>query len=369
MKKYIIILFCLLTCGYTATAKIWRVNNNAGMYDGVNIFQTIQGAVNNAANKDTIHIEGSVAAYDASVTITNKKLYIFGPGFDLTANPETQHLKQSAKVKAFNFITGSNGSVLAGVEQTGTSDIITINADTIKIVNCRLYNIEIKNDKALQNIDIRKCWMNNGTIKSSGTSVVNNLNITNNFFGNVPATGNPTANFEVINLHVNIKALIANNTFYGGFKITFGTSPSNNDKINSGIRVTNNVFFSTTTVGLTNPASQDQYTRNVLNKVDNMGGIQTGVHNNTVPSQTAVLDWFSGSGGINTVDKYFTAKEGSPSPIRDAAPTTGDQLGMYGGMSPYVLSGMTNIPSVYEIVMPAEVSSDGFDVTVKVKAH
>jgi hypothetical protein len=352
LKKYIIILFCLPICSHTVTAKIWRVNSNAGMFDNTAIFQTIQGAVDAAAKKDTIHIEGAVAVYNETVTVA-KRLCIFGPGFELTANPETQHIKLPAKVTNFNFAAGSGQSVLAGIEQNAAANKIAVNADSVKIMNCRLYWVEIQNSKALQNIDIRKNWIQGGKITTSGAFTVNNLNITNNFMGG------SSVNFDVINLHADTKALIANNTFYGGFRITTA---------NTGTRVNNNVFFNVNGSSMNAPSSPDQYNRNLYN-TGNFGGMITGQYNNIMPSQLAVLDWFSGSGGASTVDRYFTAKEGANSPIRDAAASAGEQLGMYGGMSPYVLSGMTNIPSVYEIVMPAEVSSDGFDVTVKVKAH
>ncbi len=348
MKRYMIILFCLLVGGSTVSAKIWRVNNNAGV---ARDYDKIADAVTAAGKGDTIHIEGSVTTYNEVVTVS-KRLYIFGPGFYLTTNPETQHIKQSAKVGNITFIAGSGGSVLAGIEQIANTNVVRINTDTIKVVNCRLYSVEIQNNKALQNIDIRKCWMDGGKIVTATTTgaapAVTNLNITNNFFNNATTT---------IILHDDVKALISNNTFYGVFVVT---------SKNSGTSVTNNVFFRTATSTL-NVQSANVCTRNLYNQAS-LGGMENNVQNNTLIADTDPLKWFSGSGGVNTVDRYFTAKNGSPSPLYDAA-SSGAQLGMFGGLSPYELSGMTNIPSVYEIVMPSEVSSDGFDVTVKVKAH
>jgi hypothetical protein len=68
-------------------------------------------------------------------------------------------------------------------------------------------------------------------------------------------------------------------------------------------------------------------------------------------------------------DGYFTAKSGTPSPLKDNAAPNNGELGMYGGFAPYQLSGLTNVPAVYEIQMPMEVPAGTFDVTVKVIAH
>jgi hypothetical protein len=389
MKKYIILfLFVLLAGAQAVSAKIWRVNNNPGV---ARDFDNIQDAVGAAHNTDgdTIHVEGSVTAY-AAVTI-GKKVCIFGPGFYLSDNPETQHLKPSARVNTIIFNAGSAGSVLAGVEQvvntaqitgTGVTAIgiaagynsnlwtgprLTINESNIKVVNCKLNWVEINNNKLLENIDIRKCWFCPGLVRTTGTSQVLNLNITNNFFRNDNATAVTGAGtyYIVIDLNENVKANIGNNTFYSGFQVNVKQS-----------RITNNVFYAIANriVGaLTNDVS-NTYTGNISN-IDLLGGMINGQNSNTIRI-TEIYEanstvWFTASGGIAIYDKYFQANSSVTSPIRQAASAAGitGELGMYGGLSPYVLSGMTNIPSVYEIVMPTEVSSDGFDVTVKVKAH
>jgi hypothetical protein len=365
--------------GATASAAIWRVNNNTGVDKD---FTSIQEAVNNSgvADGDTIHVENSVTPYDPSGVAVGKRLCIFGPGFYLTANPETQHIKMSAKVSGnITFSGGSAGSVLAGIEQTEhtaqltptgissaitawTGSRLTINESNIKIINCKLNWVDIKNDKALSDIDIRKCWFCPGLVRTTAASEVLNLNIINNFFRNDHAT----SSYTVIDLNGNTKGNIGYNTFYGGFKINALKN----------CRITNNVFYATVNrvaAALTSDAS-NTYSGNISN-IDLLGSMTTGQNGNTIRTTetTEALStvWFAASGGVTTVDKYFVANSTASSPIRQAAAAAGvtGELGMFGGLSAYVLSGMTNIPSVYEIVMPTEVSSDGFDVTVKVKAH
>ena len=377
MKKCVIFLLAMLAGAQGVSADIWRVNNNAGVSRD---FVSIQEAVIAASAGDTIHVEGSVTAYDASGVVVAKKGYIFGPGYHLTVNPETQHLKPSARVNSITFNAGSAGSVLAGIEQAETGGIsgtgfsvpvanwvgprLTINESNIRIVNCKLNWVDIKNDKNLTDIDIKKCWFCPGIVRSTATSEVLNLNLVNNFFRN---DGTPTGSaYIVIDLDANVKTNIGNNTFYGGFQIN----------ARKNCHIYNNVFYATTNRVSAALTTDDTNTyRGNISNIDPLGGIVNGQNRNTTRTgentETQANIWFSASGGISTYDKYFQANSSAGSPIRQAATTaevTGE-LGMFCGLSPYILSGMTNIPSVYEIVMPAEVSSDGFEVTVKVRAH
>ena len=389
MKKYLIFLFVMLAATQAVYATTWRVNNNAGVSRD---FVSIQEAVNAANAGDTIHVEGSVTPYDANVEIA-KKLYIFGPGFHLTVNPETQHLKPSAKVNNISFIEGSAGSVLAGIEQLEvfTNGItltlnpnnvspfsaasisvaigswggprLIINESNIRIVNCKLNWVEINNNKNLSDIDIRKSWFCPGIVRTTGVSEVLHLSLINNFFRNDAASG---TTFLVIDLHENVKASIGNNTFYGGFQIN----------ARKNCHIYNNVFYAIVNraaAALTTDVS-NTYVGNISN-VTGLGGMVNGLNSNTIRpteiTESTSIEWFSASGGIAAYDKYFMANSGASSPIKQAATAAGitGELGMFCGLSPYALSGLTNIPAVYEIVMPAEVSSDGFEVTVKVRAH
>ncbi|MDR2037412.1 MAG: hypothetical protein LBQ60_05765 [Bacteroidales bacterium] len=375
MKKSLIILICLITGGYSVTAAIWRVNNNPGVAcDYTNFTQEV---IDNASAGDTIHIEGSVTPYNATVQV-DKELYILGPGYDLTANTETQHYKQSAKINSIKFSSGSEKSVLAGVEHmahaqatttgitvaitgtTWTGPRITVAASNIKIINCRLYWIDIDNSGTgeLKDIDIKKCWFSPGLVRTTTANGANilGLNIGNNFFRNQHAT----SAYSTIILDSNTTANIISNTFYGGFVVTVTNSST----------INNNVFFNISNkvaTALTNDPT-NSYNYNIFN-VASLGGMINAQNNNVQNLETVPLNWFSGSGGNELVDAYFSAKSGSPSPIIDAGGVAINQLGMYGGLSPYNLSGLTSIPAVYEIVMPNEVSADGFDVTIKVRAH
>ena len=387
MNKYIFLLLIAMLAGtQSVSAVIWRVNNNAGVSrDFISIQEAIDAA--HATNGDTIHVEGSVTPYDASGVVITKKVFIFGPGFHLTVNPETQHLKPSAKINNITFNAGSAGSVLAGIEQVESTGLtltytagatqagisvavtnwvgarLTINESNIRIVNCKLNWVDINNNKYLENIDIRKCWFCPGLVRTTSTSTVFSLNLVNNFFRNdLSASG-----YVVIDLATSVKANIGDNTFYGGFQINAQES-----------HIYNNVFYNTIAsrgaTALTTHAT-NSYDGNISN-INLLGGMVNGVDRNTIRTTEATEAlsniWFTAAGSIAMYDKYFQANTSATSPIRQAATAAGittGELGMFCGLSPYILSGLANIPAVYEIVMPSEVSSDGFEVTVKVKAH
>jgi hypothetical protein len=389
MNKLIIFLIAILAGTQTLSATIWRVNNNPGVSRD---FVSIQDALNSSEFEagDTIHVEGSVTPYDAGGVTITEKVHIIGPGYHLSINPETQHLKPSARVHTITFAAGSEGSVLAGIEQVeAPAPAVTItpatnpsvasitvapaswvgvrliiNESNIRIINCKLNFVEIQTNKALSNIDIRKCWFSPGIVHASGTSAVQNLNIINNFFRN-DGSG---SSYQVINLHENVQSNIGNNTFYGGFQIN---APQY-------CQFYNNVFYNIiggrTGTALTT-SSTNGYNGNISN-ITGLGGMVNGVNGNTIrtteTTEPQASAWFTASGGIAIYDRYFQINTSSSSPVRQAATAAGgslSELSMFCGLSPYVLSGMTNIPAVYEIVMPSEVSSDGFEVTVRVRAY
>ncbi|MCK4754754.1 MAG: right-handed parallel beta-helix repeat-containing protein, partial [Calditrichia bacterium] len=59
-------------------------------------------------------------------------------------------------------------------------------------------------------------------------------------------------------------------------------------------------------------------------------------------------------------------KNGSPA---IGAGSGGTDCGAFGGLSPYILSGIPNLPHIYEADVPASASSEsGLQVTIKVKS-
>ena len=92
--------FCVLSLLFTSVnARIWVVNNTPG--SSAADFTTIQTAVDNAQDGDTLFVQGSSVAY-GTIAI-DKQLAIFGPGYFLDENDSTQANKYPAKTSYISF--------------------------------------------------------------------------------------------------------------------------------------------------------------------------------------------------------------------------------------------------------------------------
>ena len=92
----------------TADAKIWRVNNNAGVDADFTDFITARNA---ASPGDTIHLEPSTTSYGDIFMI--KRLHIVGSGYYLSSNDSTQAYLVSSTLGDVTFNAGSEGSSIA----------------------------------------------------------------------------------------------------------------------------------------------------------------------------------------------------------------------------------------------------------------
>ena len=116
MKKLIFTLAILTLIFNAAQAKIWRVNNTAGVTAD---FTTLTLAITNASvvNGDTIHVEPSATAH--SFPTLTKSLTIIGNGYFLggaTGNANLQENTESSKVAGMRFASGSAGTKIIGIQ-------------------------------------------------------------------------------------------------------------------------------------------------------------------------------------------------------------------------------------------------------------
>ena len=418
---------------------------------------------------------GETTAFN--VDTVRQRLVIIGPGYLLSDNAETQHYKESAKIYSLFISSAAAGTVIAGLEQMpsnlspvalgGNTVVennyavnpfydeaiagayttansyaginsqgtlaaaqamcwyqpnkykILVNADNVTITHCKLYFLELYNNRALNNITVTKCFFNPGIIACrADDKQVTNLIITNCYFrndgmctysginvsttnttvgvyGQVRATSymaidlrgkiNSVGNVanEDIYVYYNrfswpvVQPTIQNNTFYNAFNISVKSA-----------RLYNNLFFpkqipvnegnARLCYGLPVWAGTDEHTTN-NNIIYNVSVWPTpsatanygGMFNNDFYSNITETSWFAGSTTLPRLDKSFVL--GSTSPARSSDGVETKQRGMYGGLSPYALSGLYTIPAVWEITIPSypsgEVPSTGFEVRVRVKSH
>ena len=181
-------------------AKVWRVNN----IDGVDAdFKDIQEAVDAAQSGDTLYVEGSGKKY-GSFTIggllpaSQKKLYIYGPGYFLEHNPNTQANLQPASIDYITFETGSEGSYIAGLNLYSVS--IKVNNITIK--RNKIYGISLSSNAS--NIIIRQNYIHYSLAMSS-----DNLHtvVTNNIIASIGSSSSDSP------------ITVSNNIIYGGISL------------------------------------------------------------------------------------------------------------------------------------------------------
>lgn len=361
MKKTTFLALCLTALvSLTASAKIWRVNNNPTIPAD---FTTIQAAHDGAMANDTLHIEPSGIPY-GDLTIT-KKLIIIGNGFFLSENTNNQVNFNSSIVGLIYMRNGCSGSKFMGLTINGYVDfaqsindpIIAIIADNITFeknyFTSQNYNFKFSGVTGslfvnLNNLVIRNNYLK-GTIQnfliSNGNFYnLNNIQILNNYIRGGIDLSNRT-NTGYTNCYA--YATIANNVIEGNIIscgsiiknniFTMVANPSVSGNTTDGNSITNNISASPT--GL--PAGN---------------GNQNGV---------AITTIFKGLTG-NTTDSQWQLKVGSPA---IAAGQSGEDCGMFGGTNPYKLSGLPATPSVYGLSAPVNSSGNTLPVVISTKSN
>jgi hypothetical protein len=330
MKKTIILTVCLIALiALTASAKIWRLNNT-GLQADFTTIQAAHDAVTVLAG-DTLHLESSAKTYGDLVS--TKKLIIFGPGYFLDLNINQQSLPTSATITSFKLNAGSEGTVISGLTITGQNYIYT--GDVTIARNYVDNTIYLSRDYSYNDVVISGNYGINSInhTGSSGTSLITNVMILNNVIG-------------YVSLLSQYSGTIANNII----------SSYNNTIYNFIIK--NNICTSTTNSacfgGNSNTIS--------YNICSSALGLPSGNGNKTGISMTTV---FVGATGHSTDGQWQLA---AASPAIGAG-LNGEDCGIYGGNSPYHLSGVPKIPSIYKLSAPSNSNGNTLPVTISVKSN
>ena len=344
MKKMNLLLGFLLLTAFSATAKIWRVNNNAGvvadattltiLFDGTNTLPSNP----EASNGDTIHVEPSSTGY-AFPTI-NKQVIIIGNGFLLSgtgSNTGLQANTLTSRVGGFRFANGSAGTKIIGIEITASNDFSSgySGAVNIEFEKCRFVNnplFAFAASVTYSNITIKKCLLGGINNSIPATTTLNSF-----FFENNLVVGNvfwfkPTLATNFI---------VRNNTF------KLGASPAvdlNNAYVANNVFLTGNVTNSFVTCNVKNNVFTNAQTGVVQGPL-NVNG------NNLISQTEASIIINTGSD-----DGKFQLAAGSPA-LNGGVDIGGSKpnCGAFGGNDPYKLSGIPGIPTIYSLTVPSSV--------------
>lgn len=327
------ILLCLLS--FDLLGAVLRVNNQLATDESQKIFASIQLAHDFAQPGDTLMVEGSSTNY-ASSTFT-KRMIVIGTGYFLADNPQTQANQLQVRINGIIYLNkGSEGSFLIGLTFLETSSLNGPNLRTnnITIIRCYLANPVVFSDN-IQNIIIAQNYFRGNAISVSSSlnsfsDVVFNNNIVN---GNLQTGSNENRVFSQV----------AHNIFRG--------TANNTISIRTGL-FRNNVIASNASVTILGTAQNNLVV-----------GTQLGGNSN----QTISLDQLFVGEDTNSSDGQFRIK--SDSPLRTAG-FDGVEPGIFGGNSPYVLSGIPPVPTIYEFSAASFASQqNGLSIQLRAKTN
>lgn len=327
----------LLAAGPAAQAKIWRVDNNGGSPGD---FTTVAGAIadSRVVDNDTLYFNGSGTSYgDATIS---KRVFMFGPGYFLAQNTETQASPTAATVGTLTFSSGASGSLITGMSFAR----FDINADNILVkrnygtngsgtevvlVRTGRSNVLIVQNYLYQSYYGRCVWVQGGC---------SNVLVSNNFLGTFYNSNDPS----YAALYSQSSLTVTQNMVYRAWVITDNSSITNNIIREGGIQLNSNGVF---------------------NNIGSDGNTPAPAGNNNQQNVT-MSNVFVLTGSDDAVWKL---KAGSPAL---AAGQNGEDVGMYGGTDPYVLSGLPAIPAIWFFAAPSSGSgASGLQVRIKAKSH
>jgi hypothetical protein len=335
MKKYttIFTIVCLLIAGTAFSQNHWRVNNAIGIDAD---FKDIQSAFDSATAGDIIYIEGTNIPYGSATA--SKPFTIIGTGYFLAVNDSTQANLAPSITAILTLNSGAEGTYMAGL----TTSSLRIGASNVIIERNNLSNISIGYNNDVGNIVIRQNYINSISDHNYYSSAVIQNNIV------------------TYNISSSIKAnwLIYNNTFYSSYTSNSGLINVYNSSIKNNIVINTSSSVNYHCIN-TSPEQNNNIGRNVCNKEP---------YNMPVPGNniwTAEIDAIIINEG-SAEQKLYLA-EGSPAIGYGEG---GIDCGAYGGLKPYILSGMPPVPHIFKASVPVSATTtSGLPVNVKIKSQ
>ncbi len=329
--KYLSLFLLATGISVSTQAKIWRVNNNAGVAaDFVNFRDAAEHATVGAG--DTLYFEPSATAYFTNGFTLNKKLVIIGGGYLLDptdavfpGNPGLQATTLTPTLSSFTIGNGASGTKISGIVSQSVS---FSNTNDVTIERVIFYNAGFTISVGTStNITIRKCLFYSTNFNQNSGSSASGIVCENNLF-----TGST----------ITLSGLTGSNNIFR----------NNSFSANSGITLVKG-YFVNNIVGLANQSTFTDCT--IKNNIFQVNQALPGTAvDNKVSQPMANVYEMTGS-----YDGKFKLKAGSPA--IGAGLTVGavvsPDCGAFGGPDPYVLSGIPAIPTIYSFTAPTSIPS------------
>ncbi len=344
-------------------------------------YKTLQGAHDSVAAGSILYLLPSSFSYGDAVF--TKKLTVYGTGYFLGQNlePNTQASSAPVYVNSITFKTGSDNSFVEGLQMASQAS-----------KNTNRFQID-----TVSNITISRCYILSPTYGAySGYHTFFNLNGANNclikqcYIENINGYSNPPLvrylygtypNFSGIRFVNNIIdwQAVGTNGFkfgpdaYGTFQAggTADVTVTNNTFLlnlkNSSfgnLNYTNNIFYNNSPSDVVDPAYAFLNGTN-LNNVTNSATLFTAAAlGNNFESNSGDSLFVTALPGYHSKDQKWTLRDNS---FANTYGQGGIPVGAIGGSSSYTLSGIPNLPYIYNITVPSQATAPG-NITVHIKA-
>lgn len=289
-------------------AAVWRLDSNLGREAD---FRSLQEAIDSSAVApgDILYLAPSTVPYATNTVNLTKRLVIIGPGYFLNQHCDFPVAAPAASLRG-TILVSAAGSVISGLDLNRNAVNLQTNSVTVQ----RCVNLAI--------------WMAGGA----------NCSVLNNFYCNIntPQNTKPTTGHVIKGNQLGQLILLDQ-----GATVANNTISTHSSHFNWGPSYAIN---------------------NIVWLYDSPGTNGFDANRNFSPSSTETT-FVNGS----TPDASCHLKAGSPA---IGGGMDGTDCGMFGGNRPYVLSGLSSLPTVVAIDAPLSVSdASGLPVTVTVQIN
>lgn len=342
MKKNILPALFLFLQAATAQAEIHTVDNRPGRSAD---FTEVQDAIDAALPGDTLYVMGSPDRYEA--TTLNKVLSIYGPGYFLGENDIPSVEKNHANISSLDITSTGSGSQIVGITVGGyySSEDTSVEANDISFRKCYFYRpVHVGVSTQSNRISFEHCII--GDLGTSGTGL---------YLGYYSTSPGATE-VLVSNCHLNYLDFVVgassgqvNQCIIGGGKFFNAT-------------VRNSIFTGTHDLTTDDASTFEHSLAPNEDLPDGTGNIEN------ADLSTVFVGWNVGSppSEQTTLDTWFRLIPNATINQAIGAGTDGQDLGAYGGDSPYVVSGIPSLPRINSIVAPIIIGEgETLEVTVE----
>jgi hypothetical protein len=344
LTSFFTVLLVLCACAAQAQT-IRRVNNTGTAVTGVNVYNTLQAAHDASSSGDIIYLEPSGISYGDITCV--RPLTIIGNGYFLQQNVGLQLDTREAIVGNVYFTSGSAGARITGCTIQGS--YLCISASNIIVERNQLnvstyigYNVPTNTYTSVSGIVFRQNYAGSTlNLYPNNSTTVSNINITNNIF----ATGSISSSGQYARMS---NILISNNVV----GTSVGTSGYTIDVDNAVIK--NNILTYTGAAVNFTPRN-NAYSYNISG--NSVFGTANGNQQNVAAANLFV-------GGTASTDGAYQLRAGSPA---IGTGESGTDVGTFGGAVPYRLSGIPNVPTIYQYSQ--SVSGNTLNATISTRSN